>query len=315
MNVAPGLRHFLCLSDCSARELRGIIARAVELKTSWRRGERAPTLAGRVVIILFEHPSTRTRVALEAGIAQLGGSAVFLSPGDTQLRRGEPIEDTARALSSMADAVALRTARHETQVRFAEAASAPVINALSDRAHPCQLLADVMTFEEHRGSIQGKRIAWLGDGNNVCRSWIEAAGHFDFSLRMACPPGRAPEPSVIEAAGGRATLSDDPKEAAAGAHLLVTDVWSSMNQEGGSGSDTDQDGQRAARAERFGAYQLNEALRALAEPDALCMHCLPAHRGEEISAALFDAPDSVIWEEAENRLHTHKALFEFLLRR
>ena len=311
MSAAPAAapRHFLSLKDCSPEDLHRILERAGELKAAWRRRELSPTLAGRVLVLLFEHASTRTRVSLEAGIAQLGGHAVFLSVGDTQLKRGETLEDTARALSSMVDAFALRTARHDTQTRFAAASSAPVINALSDRAHPCQLLADVMTFVERRGPIQGRNVAWFGDGNNVCRSWIEAACQFGFSLRLACPPGHAPDSAALEAGGGRAILVENPDDAAEGAHLLVTDVWTSMGQE------TEPGARRRTRAERFAPYQLNAAKRALATADALCMHCLPAHRGEEISAELLDAPDAVIWEEAENRLHTQKALLEFLLRR
>ncbi len=297
-------RHFLNLTNCSTQELHGILERASQLKAAWRRGERSPSLPGRVLVLLFEQPSTRTRASFEIGIAQLGGHAVFLNAADTQLRRGEPVEDTARVLSSMADAIALRTARHETQTRFAAVSSAPVINALSDRSHPCQLLADVMTFIERRGSIQGKVVTWLGDSNNVCHSWMDAARQLDFTLRIGCPREYEPDAAALAAGDGHVSVTNDPDEAVRGAHLLVTDVWASMGQES----------ERELRRQRLAPYQLNADKRAAAAADALCMHCLPAHRGEEISAELLDAPDSAIWDEAENRLHTQKALLEFLLR-
>jgi ornithine carbamoyltransferase len=236
-------------------------------------------------------------------MAQLGGHAMFLSANDTQLGRGEPIEDTARVISSMVDLVMIRTFGHDIVERFAAHSRVPVINALTDDYHPCQLLADMQTYIEHRGSIAGRRVCWIGDGNNMCQSYINAARQFDFELAIACPPGYEPDAGLVAANRDRVQLVHDPRAAAAGAHLLATDVWASMGQES----------EQRKRARQFAPYQLNGELLALAASDALYLHCLPAHRGEEISAELMDAPDSVIWDEAENRLHAQKALMETLL--
>jgi len=306
-------RHFLTLSDLEPAELRRVVARAIELKAARGHARGAPgdavtatpgPLAGRVLGLLFEKSSTRTRVALETAMLRLGGGALFLSPRDTQLGRGEPIEDTARVLSRMLDVIAVRTYEHDKLERFAACSEVPVINALTDRFHPCQVLADVQTFVEHRGDIAGRTVAWVGDGNNMCNSFIRAAGLFDFRLRIACPPGYEPPVDVMAPHRERVSLVEAPEAAVADADLVVTDVWASMGQEGEQGE----------RVRRFAPYQLNAALLAGAGPDALVMHCLPAHRGEEITADVLEGPQSVVWDEAENRLHSHQALLEFLLR-
>ncbi len=296
-------RHFLTLMDLSPDELQGLIQRAIEMKAELRARKPGVQFPNYVLGMIFEKASTRTRISFEAGMAQLGGHAMFLAPEHTQLGRGEPIEDSARVISSMVDIVMIRTFGHDTIERFAEYSSVPVINALTDDYHPCQLLADMQTYVEHRGSIQGKRVAWIGDGNNMCQSYINAAAQFDFELAIACPEGFEPRQDLLDTFKDRIQLTRDPAEAARGADLLVTDVWASMGQE---------DEQRLRRQQLEG-YQLNAELLSHAHSDALYMHCLPAHRGEEISAELMERPDSVIWDEAENRLHAQKALMEFLL--
>ncbi|HEC07188.1 MAG TPA: ornithine carbamoyltransferase [Thiolapillus brandeum] len=296
-------QHFLSLLDLSPEEFRGIIRRAGELKQLQHRGEIVETLKHRVLGMIFEKSSTRTRVSFEAGMTQLGGAAMFLSPNDTQLGRGEPIEDTARVLSRMVDCVMIRTFEHEKVQRFAEYSQVPVINGLTDLVHPCQLLADMQTWFEHRGDIQGKTVAWIGDGNNMCHSYINAARQLDFRLHIACPEGYDPDPQVLDPAADRCTIFRDPLQAATGADLIVTDVWASMGQEE----------EQKQREKDFAGYEVTAALMAQAAPDALFMHCLPAHRGEEVAAEVIDAEDSVVWEEAENRLHAQKALLEFLL--
>ena len=297
-------RDFLTLLDFSPEELHGILDRARQLKALQREAIRHESLPGRVIGLLFEKSSTRTRVAFEAGMVQLGGHAIFLSSRDLQIGRGEPIEDTARVLSRMVDAVVLRTYSHEGLERFARHSCVPVINALSDTHHPCQLLADVLTYIEHRGSIEGRNVAWVGDGNNVCNSFIHAARRFGFFLRIASPPGHTPLPEVLAEGGERVSVAATPREAADGADLIVTDVWASMGQEG----------EQQARAEAFSNYRVDQRLLDACSADALVMHCLPAHRGEEISAEVLDGPRSVVWDEVENRLHTQKSLLEFLLR-
>ena len=296
-------RHFLTLMDLAPDEIRALIARAIELKAQHRTGSTLRSLEGKVLAMIFTKASTRTRVSFEAGIAQLGGSALFLSGQDTQLARGEPIEDSARVISSMVDIVMIRTFAHTDVEDFAVHSSVPVINGLTDDYHPCQILADLQTFFENRGDISGRKVCWLGDGNNVCHSWMNAARQLDFELVVACPDGYDPDPALLEACAQCARVDRDPASAADGAHLLVTDVWASMGQES----------EQAAREAVLAPYQLNRALLDRASSDALYMHCLPAHRGEEITAELIDAPDSVIWKEAENRLHAQKALMELLL--
>ncbi len=297
------LRHFLTLNDLSPAELDHVIARAIELKAEHRERRQGVQFPNYVLGMIFEKASTRTRISFEAGIAQFGGHAIFLSPRDTQLGRGEPTEDSARVISSMCDIVMIRTFEHSIIEKFAEYSSVPVINALTDDYHPCQLLADIQTFVEHRGSIKGKQVTWVGDGNNMCQSYINAAIQFDFKLKIACPEGFDPRADLVEAAGDRVEIIRDPAEAAKGSDLLVTDVWASMGQEE----------EKAERRRKLAGYQINAELMSHANPDALYMHCLPAKRGEEISAELMDNPDTVIWDEAENRLHAQKALMEFLL--
>jgi ornithine carbamoyltransferase len=296
-------RHFLSLLDLSRDELHSIVRRASELKRMQNRGDIHTPLKGKNLGMVFEKSSTRTRVSFEVGMSQLGGHALFLSPRDTQLGRGEPIEDSARVLSRMLDIIMIRTFEHDKLELFAAHSQVPVINALTDLLHPCQLLADMQTYFEHRGDIQGKTVTWIGDGNNMCHSYINAARQFGFRLNIACPEGYDPEPSILAAAGESAAILRDPMHAAKGADLVVTDVWASMGQEH----------EQKARQEVFSAYQVNDELMAGAASDALFFHCLPAHRGEEVSASVMDAPNSVVWDEAENRLHSQKALMEFLL--
>ncbi|AYF87976.1 ornithine carbamoyltransferase [Pseudomonas sp. JS3066] len=296
-------RHFLSLMDCTPQELNSLIRRGTELKDLRNRGVRYEPLKSRVLGMIFEKASTRTRLSFEAGMIQLGGQAIFLSPRDTQLGRGEPISDSAIVMSRMLDAVMIRTFAHSTLTEFAAHSRVPVINGLSDDLHPCQLLADMQTFLEHRGSIQGKTVAWIGDGNNMCNTYIEAAIQFDFQLRVACPEGYEPNAEFLAQAGDRVRVVRDPREAVAGAHLVSTDVWTSMGQEE----------ETARRLALFSPYQVNKALLDLAADDVIFMHCLPAHRGEEISVDLLDDPRSVAWDQAENRLHAQKALLELLV--
>jgi len=297
-------RHFLTLNDLTRDELLALLKRASELKALQRSGVAHDSLKGKVMAMIFAKSSTRTRVSFEAGMTQLGGSAMFLSSADTQMGRGEPISDTARVISSMVDIVMIRTFAHADVELFAEYSSVPVINALTDDYHPCQLLADMQTWMEHRGDVQGKTVCWLGDGNNMCQSYINAAKILGFHLKIACPEGFEPSSELLDQAQGYASIENDPKRASEGAHLLVTDVWASMGQEE----------EARMREQALSAYQLNQGLLDLADPEALYLHCLPAHRGEEITAELMDNPNTVIWDEAENRLHAQKALIEFLLR-
>ncbi|MEE4076173.1 ornithine carbamoyltransferase [Pseudomonas viridiflava] len=296
-------RHFLSMMDYTPDELLGLIRRGVELKDLRNRGVLFEPLKNRVLGMIFEKSSTRTRLSFEAGMIQLGGQAIFLSHRDTQLGRGEPIADSAKVMSRMLDAVMIRTYAHSNLVEFAANSRVPVINGLSDDLHPCQLLADMQTFLEHRGSIKGKTVAWIGDGNNMCNSYIEAAIRFDFHLRVACPLGYEPNPEFMALAGDRVTIVRDPKAAVEGAHLVSTDVWTSMGQEE----------ETAKRMALFAPFQVTRAVLDLADKDVLFMHCLPAHRGEEISVDLLDDPRSVAWDQAENRLHAQKALLEFLV--
>jgi len=296
-------RHFLTLLDLSPEELKRLIARATELKAIRNRGEIYEPLKNKVMSMIFEKSSTRTRVSFEAGMAQFGGHAMFLSPRDTQLGRGEPISDSARVISSMVDVVMIRTFSHELVTEFAANSRVPVINALTDEYHPCQLLADMQTFLEHRGDIEGKTVAWIGDGNNMCSSYINAARQFNFTLNVACPEGFEPDADLVAANADRVNVMRSCEDAVAGASLVVTDVWASMGQEE----------EQAIREKAFADYQVNPALMDKAEKDAIFMHCLPAHRGEEISEDMLDDPRSVAFDEAENRLHAQKALLEFLL--
>lgn len=296
-------RHFLTLRDLSKEELGYLIQRAIELKTMLRNGQRHEPLRGKTLGMIFEKASTRTRVSFETGMTQFGGASIFLSPRDTQLGRGEPIEDSARVLSRMVDAVMIRTFEHSKVELFAEYSQVPVINALSDDFHPCQLLADVQTFTEHRGNIKGKKVLWVGDGNNMCNSYMEAAQQFDFELVVSGPENYDPPQALVDEFSNYVTLERDINKAAEGAHLIVTDVWASMGQEE----------EQAKRAKAFADYQVTRELLDQAHEEVLFMHCLPAHRGEEISHDLLEDPRSVVWDEAENRLHAQKALLEFLV--
>ena len=297
------VRHFLTLTDLSSAEFKQLLQRAIELKRMLKAGESYLPLPQKVLAMVFEKSSTRTRVSFETGMAQFGGHALFLSPRDTQLGRGEPIEDSARVLSSMADCIMVRTFEHEKIERFAEYSSVPVINGLTDDVHPCQLLADMQTWLEHRGDIAGKTVTWVGDGNNMCHSYMHAAKLLDFKLHIACPEGYEPQQTFVDECRDNIAIMHDPVEACRNADLVVTDVWASMGQEA----------EQLKREEDFAPYQVNEALMSVAAEDALFMHCLPAHRGEEVSAEVIDGPQSVVWDEAENRLHAQKALLEFLL--
>ena len=295
-------RDFLSLLDFTSDELKYVVNRAKAFRKMHTAGEVHQPLVGKTGALILQLSSTRTRVAFEAGFAQMGAHAIFLGSADTQIGRGEPIEDLARVLSEMVDIAMIRTLDQEAMERLAEYASIPVINAMSSLLHPCQLLADIQAFEEHRGSIEGKTVTFLGDGYNMCHSYINAAKQWGFNLRIACPDSHQPNTDIL-ASCATAERVLDPREAVEGAHLVVTDVWSSMGHEG----------QEADRRGTFGPYQVNEALLDLADPEVLFMHCLPAHRGEEVSETLLDDPRSVVFHEAGNRLHTQKALVEFLL--
>ncbi len=297
------VRHFLTLMDFSPAELQQLIARAIELKHRRFDPAHDNLFKNRVLAMIFDKSSTRTRVSFESAMAQCGGSAIFLSPRDTQFGRGEPLEDSARVLSRMVDMVMIRTHAHANVELFARYSQVPVINALTDDHHPCQLLADMQTYQELRGSIRGRRVAWIGDGNNMCHSYIHAAEQFDFHLSIACPAGFEPNAELVKQFSHRVTLTHSLKDAVKQADCVVTDVWASMGQEE----------EQALRKQAFSAYQVTPALMDQAKPDALFMHCLPAHRGEEVSEDLLDDPRSVVWQEAENRLHSQKALIEFLL--
>lgn len=296
--------HFLMLNDLSADARLQVLARAAELKKEYQAGLRHNSLSQRVLAMIFEKASTRTRVSFEAGMTQLGGSAIFLSPQDTQLGRGEPLEDTARVLSEMVDAVMIRTGDHSKLERFAKASRIPVINGLSDSCHPCQLLADVQTMIEHHHQIEDLKVAWIGDGNNVCQTYCEAAGLFGFDLIVSCPDGYAPEADWVAKAKGRIHFEQDPAKAVAGADVVTTDVWASMGQET----------EAQTRASDLAPYQVTPELLDRAGAQVMFLHCLPAHEGEEISTDLFEDPRTAsVWAQAGNRLHAQKALLETLL--
>ena len=296
-------RHFISLFDLSKTELQRLIKRAGELKNIRRRGQDYAPFTRKVLGMVFEKSSTRTRVSFEAGMVQLGGNAIFLSPRDTHLGRGEPIEDTARITSSMVDIIMVRTFSHHSLERFAESSTVPVINALTDFGHPCQLLADIQTISEEFGEISGRTVAWIGDGNNMCNSYIEAAQQFDFNLRIAVPGGYKPDTQLLANYGSHVDMFDDPATAAQSADVVTTDVWTSMGQEE----------ENQQRLRDFAGYQVDARIMAEANSDAIFLHCLPAHRGEEVSADVLDGGQSRAWEQAENRLHAQKALIEFLL--
>ena len=294
------MRHFIDLKDFSADTLQMILDHAQAMKQAQRAGAgHEQPLAGKTVAMIFEKPSTRTRVSFEVGIVQLGGTPLVLSAQDLQLGRGETIEDTARVLSRYVDAIMIRCFDHNTVLSLAEHATVPVINALTNRSHPCQLMADLQTMIEYHGPLAGQTVAWLGDGNNVASSWVEAAALFGFQLRMACPHGYAPRAELLawaRAKGGNIILTEDVAEAVDQVQSVVTDVWVSMGQEGGS------------QQQDLAAYQVNEEVMKQAAGDAIFMHCLPAKRGLEVSAAVIDGPQSAVFDEAENRLHAQKAI-------
>lgn len=293
-------RHFLTLMDFCPQELESLIERAIFLK---KHPKEARSLSCKVLAMVFEKSSTRTRVAFESAMAQMGGAAIFLSPRDSQLGRGEPVSDMARVLSRMANAIVVRAHQHETLQEFVSYATVPVINALTNEFHPCQLLADIQTFIEHRGSIRGKTVTWVGDGYNMCQSYIQAARQFGFKLNICTPPGYLPKACLLEEFKDHIEVFTDPKTAATHADLVVTDAWISMGQEE----------ETAKRMDDFKGFQVNQSVMGCVKKDALFMHCLPAHREEEVSTDVIDGPQSVVWDEAENRLHAQKALLEFLL--
>jgi ornithine carbamoyltransferase len=294
-------RHFISLLDLSSKELHSIINRAIALKNN--RDPDFQPLKGQVLAMIFEKSSTRTRISFETGMTHFGGSALFLSSRDTQLGRGEPLEDSARVISSMVDCIMLRTFSHETVTTFAKHSSVPIINGLTDLLHPCQLLADMQTYFEHRGDIAGKTATWVGDGNNMCHSYINAAHLLDFKLNIACPEGYKPNQDIVDAAGDRINIFHSLEQAVENSDLIVTDVWASMGQEE----------EQKKREVAFKNFQVSSSSMDIANKDALFMHCLPAHRGEEVTAEVIDGSQSVVFDAAENRLHAQKALLEFLL--
>jgi ornithine carbamoyltransferase len=296
-------RDLLRVADLSGEEIGDILALAGRLKGELRAGKPHPLLAGRTLAMIFEKPSLRTRVTLEVGMVQLGGAAIHLAPGDIRLGEREPARDIARNLERWVDLIMARTFLHQSVADLAAGARVPVINGLSDLHHPCQVLSDCFTLREHRGSLAELRVAFVGDGNNMVHSWMDAAARLGFDFALACPPGYEPDPAITAEAGARVTVTHDVAEAARGADVVYTDVWTSMGQEA----------EAKARRRAFQPYQVNEKVVALARPDALVMHCLPAHRGEEITDAVLEGPQSVVFDQAENRLHVQKAVMVWLL--
>ena len=294
------LRHYLQFKDLARKEYEHVFARTRWIKDKFKRYQRYWPLEDRTLAMIFEKQSTRTRLSFEAGMHQLGGTAIFLNTRDSQLGRGEPVEDAAQVISRMCDLVMIRTYEQKILERFAGSSRVPVINGLTNEYHPCQILADVYTFIEHCGSIKGKTVAWIGDSNNVCNTWLQAADVFDFKLNVSTPPGYEVE---LERNTKNYEPFADPMQAAKGAHLVTTDVWTSMGFEA----------ENEKRSKAFEDWQVDARMMKAARKDALFMHCLPAHRGEEVAAKVIDGKQSVVWEEAENRLHTQKALMEFLL--
>ncbi len=297
------IKHFINLNDLSNYDLTQIIKNAITLKKQYKSGKINNVLKHKTLAMIFDKSSTRTRVSFEAGMTQLGGRALFLSDKDIQLGRGEPIIDSAIVISSMVDAIMIRVSSHEDIQTFSKHSSVPIINALSDESHPCQLLADMMTYQEYKGSIANKTVAWIGDGNNMCHTYIQAAKSFNFELNIAAPKNYQPDQSFIEKYANHIHLFTDIKKACKEVDLIVTDVWASMGQE------TEQ----IKREIAFKDFQVNTVLMSKAKPSAVFMHCLPAHRGKEVSANVIDSNQSLVWSEAENRLHVQKALLLYLL--
>ncbi|MGD9279952.1 MAG: ornithine carbamoyltransferase [Desulfobacterales bacterium] len=302
-------KHLLTLADLAREDFEAFFKRAVELKEQQKKGIAKPKLAGKCLGLLFDKPSTRTRVSFEGAMIQLGGTPIFISSKDTQMSRDEPIKDTARVLSRYLDALAIRTFSQEVIQEFAEFSDIPVINALTDAYHPCQVLSDLLTVIEHKGSVQNLKIAWVGDGNNMAQSWINAAGALGFELHLACPEGYFPDEQILSKASekpdARITLDSDPVAAVKDADVVNTDVWASMGQED----------QQEDRKKIFAPFQVNETLLANAAKDVIVLHCLPAHREEEISEAVLEGPHSVVWDQSENKLHMHKAILDILIRK
>jgi ornithine carbamoyltransferase len=304
---APPVRHYLQFSDLTADEYAYLLQRAAFIKAKFKTFTRHQPLVDRTLAMIFEKASTRTRVSFEAGMYQLGGSVVHLTTGDSQLGRAEPIEDSARVISRMADLVMIRTYEQTKLERFAEYSRVPVINGLTNEFHPCQILADIFTYIEHRGPIQGKTVAWVGDGNNMANTWLQAAKLLDFKVNVSTPSGYEVNESVAVSTAGITSAHyqsfSDPLAACQGADLVTTDVWTSMGFEA----------ENAVRKQAFAAWRVSNEMMAVGKPDALFMHCLPAHRGEEVDAEVIDGPQSVVWDEAENRMHVQKALMEYLM--
>ncbi len=296
-------QHFLTLMDLDKATLTQLVSRAVELKKIQKSGEIYEPLKNQVLGMIFDKSSTRTRVSFETGMVQFGGHAIFLSPRDTQFGRGEPVEDSARVLSRMVDCIMVRTFDHEMLETFAEYSKVPVINALTDMYHPCQLLADMQTYFEHRGDITGKTVTYIGDGNNMCHSYMNAARQYGFTLNIAAPEGYDPDATLLEQTKDYVNIYRNPHDAAKDADMITTDVWASMGQEE----------EQKIREKAFADFQVNDSVMELTNKDAIFMHCLPAHREEEVSASVIDGPQSVVWDQAENRLHAQKALLELLM--
>ncbi len=299
-----GLQHFLQFKDLTRDEFDHLMVRSAAIKAKFKRYEPYYPLQDRTLVMIFEKQSTRTRLSFEAGMHQLGGSAIYLNTRDSQLGRGEPVEDAAQVISRMCDIVMIRTFEQEIIDRFAANSRVPVINGLTNEYHPCQILADIFTFIEHRGPITGKTVAWIGDANNVCNTWLQAAELLDFKVNVSTPPGYQVDNRLAGVTGSHVQTFDDPMKAAEGADLVTTDVWTSM------GFEAENEERRSA----FADWQVDADMMRVAKSEAVFMHCLPAHRGEEVSAEVIDGPQSVVWDEAENRLHTQKALMELLLR-
>jgi ornithine carbamoyltransferase len=296
-------KHYLEFKDLTREEYAYLFERTRWIKEKFKRYEPYHPLFDRTLVMIFEKASTRTRLSFEAGIQQLGGSAIYLNTRDSQLGRGEPVEDAAQVISRMSDLVMIRTYEQDIVERFARHSRVPVINGLTNEYHPCQIMADIYTWIERNGSIQGKTVAWIGDGNNVCNTWLQAAEVLDFKVNVSTPPGYQVKPEQLGISGAHWEFFADPMQACAGAHIVTTDVWTSMGFEA----------ENEERLRDFVDWQVDAEMMAVAASDALFMHCLPAHRGEEVTAAVIDGPQSVVWEEAENRLHVQKALMEYLL--
>lgn len=309
MNKSPNLRHYLTVSDLTSDEILILISRALKLKKHHKSGQPYRPAVGKIMGLLFEKPSTRTRVSFEAAMLQLGGNVTFLSSSDLQLKRGEPLKDTAKVLSRYLDCLVIRTFGQRIVDELARWSNIPVINGLTDQHHPCQVLSDIMTVMEHKEKKMGAmKVAWVGDGNNVAHSWIQAASRLGFALALACPEGYQPDKETLSRAqaesGAPIMLTTDPQEAVENSDVINTDVWASMGHEK----------EAAKRREIFAPYQINEALLARAKTDVIVLHCLPAHRGEEISEDVLEGPRSVVWDQAENKMHLQKAMLEWAMR-